>query len=120
MEEDKTFKVRKNYALASIKEYSGNCDSAALCYMEKALLKTKNKDKICLIFSDGQPTECTEKELKLQVKDMESKGIKVIGIGVNFPEIKRYYTDYANGKNLKEMLDIISKILKEYILTKED
>ena len=118
--EDKTFKVRKNYALASIKEYNGNCDSAALCYMEKALLKAKNKDKICLIFSDGQPTECSDKELKLQVKDMESKGIKVIGIGVNFPEIKRYYTDYANGKNLKEMLDIVSKILKEYILIKED
>lgn len=118
--EDKTFKINKNYALAKITEHSGNCDSAALCYMEKALLRAKNKDKICLIFSDGQPTECSEKELKLQVKHMESNGIKVIGIGVDFPEIKRYYTDYANGKNLKEMLDIVSKILKEYVLTKDD
>jgi hypothetical protein len=51
---------------------------------------------------------------------MEKHGIKVIGIGVNFPEISKYYSNYANGRNLKEMLDIVADILKEYVLTKKD
>lgn len=118
--EDKGYKLRKNYALASIKAESGNCDSGALWFMEKALLRTKNKDKICLIFSDGAPTECSGTDLVEQVRHMEKHGIKVIGIGVNFSSISKYYTNYANGRNLKEMLDIVADILKEYVLSKKD
>lgn len=88
--------------------------------MEKALLRTKNRDKICLIFSDGAPTECSGADLVAQVKHMEHVGIKVIGIGINFSSISKYYTDYANGKNLKEMLDIVANILKEYVIAKKD
>ena len=118
--EDKGYKLRKNYALASITAESGNCDSGALWFMEKALLRTKNKDKICLIFSDGAPTECTETDLVQQVRHMEKHGIKVIGIGINFPSISKYYSNYANGRNLKEMLDIVADILKEYVIAKKD
>ena len=35
----------------------------------------KNKDKIVIIFSDGQPTECTDLELTKQVENMEKNGI---------------------------------------------
>jgi hypothetical protein len=51
---------------------------------------------------------------------MERKGIKVIGIGINFPNISKYYTDYANGRNLQDMLNIVSLILEEYVLKKKD
>lgn len=118
--EDKGYRLRKNYALAGITAESGNCDSGALWFMEKALLRTKNRDKICLIFSDGAPTECSGADLVAQVKHMEHVGIKVIGIGINFSSISKYYTDYANGKNLKEMLDIVADILKEYVIAKKD
>lgn len=118
--EDKTYTLCKNYALADLEARSGNCDSGALYYMEKALDRVKNKDKICLMFSDGAPTECTGTDLIEQVKKMERKGIKVIGIGINFPNIAKYYTDYANGRNLKDMLDIVSNILQEYILKKKE
>jgi hypothetical protein len=50
---------------------------------------------------------------------MEKKGIKVIGIGVDFPSISKYYTDYANGRNLQDMLNIVTDILQEYILKKK-
>ena len=118
--EDKTYKVCKNYALVKTEAKAGNCDSGALYYMEKALDRVRNKDKICLIFSDGAPTECTGTELKNQVKAMEKKGIKVIGIGINFESIAKYYTDYANGRNLSDMLNIVAKILEEYVLKKKD
>lgn len=118
--EDKTYNTRKNYALANLEAQSGNCDSASLFYMEKALLRARNRDKICVIFSDGQPTECTGTDLREQVRQMERNGIKVIGIGINFPEIADYYKDYANGKNLPEMLNIVTDILKEYILKKKE
>ena len=88
--------------------------------MEKALDRVRNKDKICLIFSDGAPTECSGTELKEQVRHMEKKGIKVIGIGINFASIAKYYTDYANGRNLTDMLNIVAKILEEYVLKKKD
>lgn len=118
--EDKGYRLRKNYALAGIRAESGNCDSGALWFMEKALLRTKNQDKICLIFSDGAPTECSGTDLVEQVRSMERKGIKVIGIGIGFPNISKYYSDYANGNNLKEMLDIVAGILKEYVIAKKD
>lgn len=118
--EDKTYHTRKNYALTELEAQNGNCDSASLYYMERALLRTKNRDKICIIFSDGQPTECTGTDLKEQVAHMNRNGIKVIGIGINFPEIADYYKDYANGKNLTDMLNIVTNILKEYILKKKE
>ena len=118
--EDKGYRIRKNYALAGITAESGNCDSGALYFMEKALLRTRNRDKICLIFSDGAPTECTGTDLVEQVRHMEKNGIVVIGIGVNFSNISKYYTNYANGKNLKEMLDIVASILKDYVITKKE
>lgn len=118
--EDKTYHTRKNYALAKLEAQEGNCDSASLYYMEKALSRTHNRDKICVIFSDGQPTECTGTDLKEQVRHMEQNGIKVIGIGIDFPEIAEYYKDYANGKNLTDMLNIVTNILKEYILKKKE
>lgn len=118
--EDKTYHTRKNYALAELDAKRGNCDSASLYYMEQALLRTRNRDKICVIFSDGQPTECTGTDLKEQVAHMERNGIKVIGIGIDFPEIADYYKDYANGRNLADMLKIVTKILKEYILKKKE
>jgi hypothetical protein len=51
---------------------------------------------------------------------MEKIGIKVIGIGINFESIKDYYNDYANGKTLKDMLDITANILQQYVLDKKD
>ena len=88
--------------------------------MQRALSQVRNKDKICIMFSDGQPTECSDTELKEQVARMEKDGIKVIGVGINFESIKHYYPNNANGKNLKEMLDIVSNILQQYILEKKD
>ncbi len=117
--EDKTYTTCKNYAIVAAKAKCGNCDSGALYYMEKALERVRNKDKICLIFSDGAPTECTGTDLKNQVAHMEKQGIKVIGIGINFESISKYYKDYANGRNLSDMLNIISKILEEYVLKKK-
>lgn len=118
--ENANYNFSKCYPLVNIKAKSGNCDSGALYFMEKELLRTKNKDKICLIFSDGEPTECTDTELRDQIKHMEKIGIKVIGIGINFESIKDYYNDYANGKTLKDMLDITANILQQYVLDKKD
>lgn len=118
--EDKQYTTRKNYALCKIEAHTGNCDSGALYYMEQALLRTKNKDKICLIFSDGQPTECTGAELRDQVAHMERNHIRVIGIGIDYPTIAHYYPNNANGVDLKGMLDIVVEILKQYVLDKKD
>jgi len=114
--EDKNYTLLKCKNLINIEDRGCNCDSGALYYMQKELNRVKNKDKICIIFSDGEPTRCSDSELKDQVKRMEKRGIRVIGIGINFENIKAYYPHHANGRNLKEMLDIVTDILKEYVL----
>ncbi len=116
--EDRNYTIDKCYDLVNIKARSGNCDSGALYYMEKELSRVHNKDKICIMFSDGEPTECSETELIDQVNHMEKVGIRVIGVGIDYDSIKKYYPHYANGRNLKEMLDIVSDILREYVLEK--
>jgi hypothetical protein len=117
--EDKTYTVCKNYALANIAAHSCNCDSGALYYMERAMDRVQNKDKIVLIFSDRYPTACSGTDLIKQVSRMEQKGIKVIGLGIDFPSISKYYSEYANGRNLQDMLNIVTSILQEYILKKK-
>ena len=116
--EDKNYTVDKCYSLFDIEAYGGNCDSGALYYMQKEFSRVRNKDKICIIFSDGEPTECTDTDLKDQIATMERHGIRVIGIGIDFESIKEYYPHNANGANLKQMLDIVTGILKEYVLEK--
>lgn len=117
--EDKSYVVCKNYALAGITAHACNCDSGALYYMEKAMDRVQNRDKIVVIFSDGYPTACTSTDLLNQVHNMEKKGIKVIGVGIDFPSISKYYSEYANGRNLQDMLNIVTNILQEYILKKK-
>ena len=116
--ENKLHTVNKVYDILNIKALTGNCDSGALYFMQQELHRVKNKDKIVLMFSDGEPTECTGKDLIDQVKSMEREGIVVIGIGINYPAIKSYYSRNANGKDIKDMVDIITNILKEYVLEK--
>lgn len=118
--EEKGYTLRTPYHIMSADARSCNCDSGALYYMESVMKHVRNKDKIVIIFSDGQPTECTDAELRDQVKRMEKHGIHVIGVGINFESIKEYYPDNANGRNLQEMVDIVVKILKRYVLEKED
>jgi hypothetical protein len=49
---------------------------------------------------------------------MEREGIHVIGLGVDFDNIKHYYPDHANGRNLAEMVNILVDVLKRYVLEK--
>lgn len=118
--EHKDYSLDVPYGIMNITASGCNCDSGVLKYVQTQLEKTRNKDRICLIFSDGSPTHCDNSDLRNQIKIMEKKGIHVIGIGINFESIKNYYSDYANGKNLKEMIDIVVKILKRYVLEKKD
>lgn len=118
--EDKNYTSQRNTSIADIKAKYGNCDSAALWFMEKAFERVRNRDKICIMFSDGAPTECTGNDLRKQIEHMENRGIKVIGVGIGYPSIRDYYKEYANGNNLKDMLDIVTNILKEHVLSKLD
>lgn len=118
--EDPKHTLATPYGLAGIDAHNGNCDSGALFYMQTQMNMVPHKDKIVLIFSDGEPTECTDVELKQQVQNMEASGIHVIGIGIDFESIKEYYGDYANGRNMTDMVRIITEILQRYVLEKGD
>ena len=118
--EESHYSLDKPYGLCLADNRRGNCDSGALFYMQSVLKQVRNRDKIVIIFSDGEPTECTDLDLTEQVKNMERNGIHVIGVGINFDSIKEYYPDNANGKNLKEMVDIVVSILKRYVLEKKE
>lgn len=117
--EDPTHTAEVPYMLANLSSSGGNCDSGALNYMEQYIKRTRNKDKIVLIFSDGEPSECDESDLHRQVRKMEREGIHVIGLGIDFDNIKHYYPDNANGKSIAGMVDILVGILKRYVLDKK-
>lgn len=118
--EDPAHTMETPYILANLHASCGNCDSGALNYMEHYIKRTRNKDRIVLIFSDGEPSECDESDLVKQVRKMEAEGIHVIGLGIDFENIKHYYPDHANGRNLSEMVSILVSILKRYVLDKRD
>lgn len=118
--EESFYNLEKPYSIVKASPSGCNCDSGVLFYMQKVMKAVRNKDKIVIIFSDGQPTNCTDLDLMTQVRTMEKEGIHVIGVGINFESIKDYYPDNANGKNLKDMVDIVVSILKRYVLEKKE
>lgn len=117
--EDAAHTLEVPYMLANLHSGGGNCDSGALNYMEQYIKRTRNKDKIVLIFSDGEPSECEESDLHKQIRKMEREGIHVIGLGIDFENIKHYYPDHANGRSLSEMVSILVDVLKRYVLDKK-
>lgn len=112
----------EQFNVNKIATFSGNVDEVNLKYCRDVLKKQKQKDKICIVISDGA-TCGSWKDLKKIAHSMEQQGITVLGIGIYDDNVKDIYTNHIIIKNegdLNKLPTFLTNYLVNKILIKED
>jgi cobalamin biosynthesis protein CobT len=118
----KPFDTRYQMCLPTIgnmQSGGSNCDSESILYASESLLKRPERKKVMMVLSDGQPAfgynNCSEaairKHTKETVKNIEKKGVHVIGIGIASDAVKSFYTNNIVVNDIKELPKEILKQL---------
>lgn len=109
----------------SAKARANNADGFAIAKMGGIMMKSKNKNKILIVISDGQPNashysgQSAIQHTKESVEWCERKGITVIQICVDFIEesgkMFKHYVEYKQGTNFfYEIRKILLKQITQF------
>lgn len=95
----------------------GNVDGECLEYAAARLLKRREKRKVMIVLSDGQPVEAHNAgpHLKMVVQDLIKIGIEPIGIGIESNAVERFYPKHVVLRNAAELPGQIMKQLRELL-----
>lgn len=97
-----------------------NPDGECVKWAANRLALRKEKRKILLVLSDGQPaadgdTRILQADLKQKVEEIQKSGIECVGIGIETDAVKDYYKDFVVINNIgnlpKETMTKLSKII---------
>jgi hypothetical protein len=89
---------KRRFAALPIKvDLANNVDGESLQVAAERLAKRKEKRKILIVLSDGYPcaygdSKAINKHLKKVVKEIESSGIDVLGIGIQSKSVETFYS----------------------------
>ncbi len=105
----KSFDTRVLTGLSEIHVGGFNPDGECVAWAAKRLAVRKEKRKILIVLSDGQPSTgdsiparlCSD--LKQRVKLIERSGIETVGIGILSDAVQHYYTDHIVLNDLKDL-----------------
>lgn len=112
------------YRLMDMSARGGNRDGAALRFVAEHLAKRREKQKLLIIISDGQPADTgyygTEAEADLRgiKKEYSKKGIKLFAaaIGDDKENIKRIYQDgFLDITKLEDLPKNMTLLVKQYL-----
>jgi cobalamin biosynthesis protein CobT len=100
-----------------------NADGESILWAAKRLALRKEKRKIMLVFSDGQPAyggadhATLAGDLKRVIRMLPKAGIEPIGFGIQTEDVKLFYPDYVIVEDLKQLptkvMGKVAKILEE-------
>jgi cobalamin biosynthesis protein CobT len=98
-----------------------NPDGECIFWAAKRLAERREKRKILLVLSDGEPATSESKisvlraDLKNRIGQLRKAGIECIGIGILTECVKNYYPDYAVITNLADLPKVTMKKLSSLI-----
>lgn len=120
---------RANFVSLSLYEQcSENIDGEAVLWASKRLLaKTGGRDNpVLIVFSDGEPASQPEsadalsRHLARAVKQVESAGITVFGIGVASDAVRRFYQNSVVVSDVTNLVadfyELLKKVLQERLV----
>jgi hypothetical protein len=81
----------------------------------KSLQKQSSKRKIILVVTDGRP--CDVGKSKKNIREIEGKGIFVIGILINTRDYHDIFTRKLHCDEVKELPSKMVKVIKEVLVT---
>jgi cobalamin biosynthesis protein CobT len=119
----KRFDSHTLLGLEAIKNGSQNPDGECVAWAAKRLAERKEKRKILMVLSDGQPATgdgdhrklCTD--LKKKIELISKSGIEIIGVGIETDHVKHFYPDFVILRDVDELpkagLAKLSKLIQQ-------
>lgn len=108
--------LTEQYDVRELATFSGNIDEVNLMYVRDILNQQRQKDKVCIVISDGA-TCGSWKDLRKVAQSMEAQGITVLGIGVYDENVKDIYTNHLILKTQQD-LEGLGAFLNKYLVRK--
>lgn len=112
-------KQRIAYAMNAQNGLAGNIDGESVEYAAMRLLKRKEKRKVLIVLSDGQPAggRLCQPHLRSVINDCETKyGIETIGIGIMDSSVKRFYPKHVVLNDVEELPNQVMTEIKKLLL----
>jgi len=110
-------KQRMAYAKNAQRGLNGNIDGESLEYAASRLIKRREKRKVMLVLSDGQPAGSSRAgpHLSTIVQKLGKMGIECIGIGIMSHAVARYYPQYVVLNDVNQLPGEVMSALKKIL-----
>jgi cobalamin biosynthesis protein CobT len=88
---------------------SQNPDGECVQWAAKRLSERKEKRKILMVLSDGEPATGDSRrdvlcsDLRRRIMQIEKSGIECVGVGIQTPAVKEFYPDFIVLNDLKDL-----------------
>jgi len=105
----KSFETTSMNGITNLRTGQENPDGECLAWAAKRLTTRKEKRKILIVLSDGQPyTQDTDtgilcNDLKNRIAKIKKSGIECVGIGILTDYVREYYPEHVIISNLEEL-----------------
>jgi cobalamin biosynthesis protein CobT len=119
----KSFETQSLAGISEMQNGSQNPDGECLAWAAKRLSMQRQKRKILMVFSDGQPAtgdtsfQLLQADLRTRIGEITKFGIEVIGVGIETDYVKEFYPDYVILKEAKDLpkqaMSKLSKMLEK-------
>lgn len=112
---DEPYSIEAKSRIGGLAQRGGTYLPDALAVASKALNSRPIESKYLVVVSDGRPTGYAgiEEALVEKVKETEKMGIMLVGIGVESPEIKKYFKVNSVLDTPYEMMKFFTKAYME-------
>jgi cobaltochelatase CobT len=102
-------------------EMNSNVDGESVLMAASRLKKRPEPGKFMIVLSDGRPacsggTTELYAHLKQATREIESAGIKLVGIGIKSEAVREFYRNYAIVNDIEELPRILMKEIQRFIL----
>ena len=98
---------------------NGNDDADSVLFAHDQVIRQKQKRKILIVLSDGQPTEPRNapEYLKKVVGDIEAKSpVEIYGLGILTTSVKDYYSNNVVINSTNQLEDALLNLIKHAII----
>lgn len=95
--------------ISGVSYWNGNIDEVNIGYIVTKLLERPEKNKILIVYSDGE-TCGDEDTLKKLIKDYESQGVYTFGVGVRDEAVSRIYEHHIILENKEDLMRVPEEI----------
>jgi Mg-chelatase subunit ChlD len=106
----------EQFNVDELSTFWGNIDEENLKYVRDVLMQQRQKDKVCVVISDGATCGSWE-DLRKVAQGMQQMGITVLGIGIYDNNVEKIYDNHIVLKT-RDDLAKLPQFFQQYLISK--